>query len=122
MRMFYELPAGNFTVEEMLDKACVRELVETDRYCRDYGHFEQERACWFEDGKVFIETSPVVRMYANYGYRVAKPINAEAGELVTRAEFPWDEKYQWIRITIVDEHGKRACTNAYFPDQLKEEE
>lgn len=77
---------------------------------------------WFEDGKVVIETSPVVRMYANYGYRVAKPINAEAGEYVTRAEFPWDEKYQWMRVTIVDEHGKRACTNAYFPDQLKEEE
>jgi hypothetical protein len=53
MKMFYELPVGELSIEEMLDKACVRELVETDRYCRDYGHFEQERACWFEDGEVF---------------------------------------------------------------------
>lgn len=53
MKMFYEIPAGNFSSEEMLDKACVRELVETDRYCRDYGHFEQERACWFDDGQVY---------------------------------------------------------------------
>ena len=53
MKMFFEIPAGNFSSEEMLDKACVRELVETDRYCRDYGHFEQERACWFDDGEVY---------------------------------------------------------------------
>lgn len=53
MKMFYEIKQGNNTVEEMLDKANVRELVETDRYCRDYGHFDQERACWFDDGEVF---------------------------------------------------------------------
>ena len=53
MKMFYEIPAGNFSMEEMLDKACVRELVEIDRYCRDYGHFDQERALWFDDGEVF---------------------------------------------------------------------
>jgi len=39
--------------EEMVDKANIRELVETDRYCRDYGHFVQERACWFDDGQVY---------------------------------------------------------------------
>jgi hypothetical protein len=53
MRMFYELPMGNMSMDEMLSKACVRELIEIDRYCRDYGHFEQERQCWFEDGQVY---------------------------------------------------------------------
>lgn len=53
MKYFYEIPQGNGSDAEMLDKMRVRELVETDRYCRDYGHFEQEAACWFEDGEVF---------------------------------------------------------------------
>ena len=43
MKMFWELPMGNVTDAEMLDKMRVRELVETDRYCRDYHHFEKER-------------------------------------------------------------------------------
>lgn len=53
MRMFYQLPVGISSDAQMLDKARVRELVETDRYCRDYGYFDQERACWFDDGQVF---------------------------------------------------------------------
>ncbi len=53
MEYFYELPMANLTPEELLDKARVRELVTQDRYCRDYGHFQQERACWFDDGRVF---------------------------------------------------------------------
>lgn len=53
MRMFYELPMGNLCDAEMMDKARIRELIEFDRYCRDNGHFEQERQCWFEDGQVF---------------------------------------------------------------------
>lgn len=53
MKMFYELPMGNLSDAEMMDKARVRELVEYDRYCRDYSHFAEERACWFDDGEVF---------------------------------------------------------------------
>jgi len=53
MKMFYELPMGNISTEEILDKARVRELVEYDRYCRDYGLFDEERKCWFDDGQVF---------------------------------------------------------------------
>jgi len=53
MKMFWELPMGNLSDAEMLDKMRVRELVETDRYCRDYSLFEKERTCWFDDGEVF---------------------------------------------------------------------
>ncbi len=53
MKMFWELPMGNCSDEEMLEKSRIRELVETDRYCRDYGHFEKERTCWHDDGTVF---------------------------------------------------------------------
>ena len=41
MKMFYELPMGNLSDAEMMDKARVRELVEYDRYCRVYSHFAE---------------------------------------------------------------------------------
>lgn len=53
MKMFFDCSNELQTAEEMLDKAYIRDLVETDRYCRDYGHFDQERACWFDDGQVY---------------------------------------------------------------------
>lgn len=77
---------------------------------------------WFEDGKVVVETSPAAKIYANYGCRKVRSVNPEEGETVTRGEFPWDDSYRWIRVTVVDERGKRACTNAYFADQLKDAE
>jgi len=53
MKMFYDLPIGNISQEEMLDKMNIRELVEFDRYCRDYLLFKQEKTCWWDDGQVF---------------------------------------------------------------------
>lgn len=53
MKMFWELPMGNLSDEEMMAKMRIRELIETDRYCRDYGHFEKEATCWHDDGTVF---------------------------------------------------------------------
>lgn len=53
MKMFYELPAANGSDAEMLDKMRIRELVEYDRYCADYGLKEQERELWFKDGRLF---------------------------------------------------------------------
>jgi hypothetical protein len=67
MKMFYEVPMGNPSETEVLDKVRVRELVEFDRYCRDYGLFPQERACWFDDGEVFATwfKGPIDRFIAN---------------------------------------------------------
>jgi hypothetical protein len=53
MKMFYELPMGNISNEEMMDKLRIKELIEFERYCRDNSHFEQEKTCWWEDGQVF---------------------------------------------------------------------
>ncbi len=53
MKMFYDAPMGQLDQQTMLDKANIRELVEYDRYCRDYGYFDRERSLWFDDGKVF---------------------------------------------------------------------
>lgn len=53
MKMFYELPMANLSDEEMFEKMRIRELVEYDRYCCDYGHKQEERQLWHEDGRLF---------------------------------------------------------------------
>jgi hypothetical protein len=51
--MFYEVPMVNTGDEEVLDRMRIRELVEYDRYCTDYGLKEEQRRLWFEDGRLF---------------------------------------------------------------------
>ena len=53
MKFFYEQEMCNLSSQEMEDKARIRELIEYERYCRDYGLFEQQKECWFEDASVF---------------------------------------------------------------------
>ena len=73
MKMFWELPTDNLNDEEMLEKIRVRDLIETDRYCRDYGHFEKERACWHDDGTVFATwfKGPIDEFIANSAKRAS---------------------------------------------------
>ena len=50
---FYELPMGNIENKEIIEKQKIRELVEYERYCTDYGLKEQREKCWFKDGEIF---------------------------------------------------------------------
>ena len=50
---FFELPMGNIKEKDIMEKTRVRELVEYERYCTDYGLNEQREKCWFQDGKIF---------------------------------------------------------------------
>ena len=43
---------------------------------------------------------------------------AKDGETVSEARFRIPDKYEYIRLTVTDERGKHACTNAYFLDEL----
>ena len=102
MKMFWELPMGNCSDEEMLDKMRIRELVETDRYCRDYSHFEKEAECWHDDGTVFATwfKGPIKEFLANS----ARPGKAPSSHKI-------DNVMVWLK-------GKRAiaeciCTIDY---------
>ena len=55
MTMFYDMPMVNLPDDVMLDKERVRELVEYERYCRDYSDYgtkAAERKLWFDDGRI----------------------------------------------------------------------
>ena len=78
-------------------------------------------ALWFEDGKVHIECSGARRITANYGVRRGRKVEAR-GELITSASFPFDPDDNYIRITVEDENGLHANTNAYFADEVYKED
>ena len=43
---------------------------------------------------------------------------AEEGESVTEATFRVDPKDGYVRVEVIDHHGRPANTNAYFCDEL----
>ena len=53
MEWFYGLPMGQNNMEEMLEKFNIRELIEYERYCRDYEHFDEERRLYHDDAVVW---------------------------------------------------------------------
>lgn len=52
-QLFYHAPMGRSTPAELLDKCNIREVVEFERYCRDYEHFEEERKMYHDDAKIW---------------------------------------------------------------------
>lgn len=73
---------------------------------------------WVEDGRVHIECSPADRIFMTCGARHADIKFAENGKLITETEFEIRPECGYFRLTVVDEKGKHACTNAYFPGDL----
>jgi hypothetical protein len=71
---------------------------------------------YVEDNMVHIKCSPVDRISCTYDKRAAGIVLAEGGELVTEASFQLDSELGYFRITVRDEKGNVACTNAYFPE------
>lgn len=52
--MFYQAKMGQNTLEEMLDKANIRELVEFERYCRDQKLWDEMRKCYHDDAQIIV--------------------------------------------------------------------
>ena len=75
-------------------------------------------ALWFEDGKVHITFEPARKAFITKGVRGAKIAEAQDGGLITEAVFDVEEDDIYFRITVETPDGKRAYTNAYFPDDI----
>jgi len=71
---------------------------------------------YVEDGTVHVKCSPADRITWVYERRGAGSVMAEDGELVTEASFKLNHELGYFRITVRDEKGNVACTNAYFPE------
>ena len=73
---------------------------------------------WYEDGKIHIRCSAADRICCNYKTRSAEIALAENGELVSEATFNFPKERGYARITVIDEKGRHACTNAYFAEDI----
>ena len=72
---------------------------------------------YFEDGKVYISSSPAQKIFITKpGKNVA--ISKEENELIKEACFDIERDDGYFFITVVGDNGKKAYTNAYFPDEL----
>ena len=73
---------------------------------------------WFEDGRLHISCSPADTVRLTCGKKRTQVCYAENGILLTQADFEISPDDRYVRITVLDENGKAAFTNAYFTDEL----
>ena len=73
---------------------------------------------WYEDGKVHVKCSDADSIVLTADIRFTYPIFAEGNNSVNEAELVVSPRCKWFRITVTDKKGRRACTNAYFIDEL----
>lgn len=72
---------------------------------------------YYEDGEVYISTSPAQEIFiVKLGKNVTRV--KEEGKLVTEAHFNVCDDDGYFFITVVGPDGKKAYTNAYFPDEF----
>jgi len=62
--------------------------------------------------------SPAVKVSINTDRISAGVVYPEEGKKLTEAEFTLRTDIRYVRLTVMDEQGKHACTNAYYLDEL----
>lgn len=87
------------------------------------GHFYASRGpaiheLWFEDGKLHITCSDARRIIMSTGIRTTRVVNAQPGQALNAAEFEVHSEDVYVRLTVWDDKGMYAATNAYFVDEL----
>lgn len=73
---------------------------------------------YYEDGKVYITTSPAEKIVMHCGCRRAFSAYREKGKRLAAASFSIPDDAIYIRFSVEDKRGKRADTNAYFTDEM----
>lgn len=74
---------------------------------------------WFEDDMIHVTCSPAERVMLTCGRRRADiALQSDTGEPVTHAAFKIFPEDKYVRLTVVNEKGLPANTNAYFTDEL----
>ena len=109
---------GAFTVikaEKLEYKAVTDALLAGNFYASQAPEIKE---LYFEDGMVHIKTSPAKRILINTGRRRAFAAYPKDDGFVTEASFEVFPEDVYIRLTVEDEKGLHANTNAYFTDTL----
>lgn len=113
---------GGFTVikADKLDYESIIKALEDGNFYASFG--PEIKNLWYEDKKICVECSPCQRIQFNTAITLSHAVKAKDGELLTYAEFPVDPSYGYVRVTVVGDKGQKANTNAYFLDEIMNEE
>lgn len=103
---------------EKLDYRTITKALQDGHFYASQGPEIQE--LWYEDGEIHIVCAPAKRIAFTFGTRRTMAFNAESGEYLTYAHVPVAENSIYVRVTVTDENGKPANTNAYFVDELNQ--
>ena len=90
------------------------------------GHFYASQGpeiydLWIEEEMLHITCSPAEKIVLSGTARIMEYEYAQPGQKLTGAVLPIHREHKYIRVTVIDEKGKRANTNAYFLDELFKE-
>lgn len=109
---------GGFTMikAKALDYKSVIEALLSGDFYSSMG--PEIKALYIEDNKLMIKTSPVEKLYVMMQGRNCYKKLVNPGESFTEAEFELTGKEGYIRVSVKDEKGLRADSNAYFMDDL----
>lgn len=83
------------------------------------GHFyasqgPEIRELYVEDGVIYAACSPAREIVFTCGNRKAKRIRANEGEVLTEGSFALEEGSRYVRVTVIDQQGRPADSNAFF--------
>lgn len=109
---------GGFTVikaEELTYEKIINALEKGEFYSSQGPEIKE---LWFEDGIIHIKTSPAKRIDFVFGSRKAKTSLPENDGFIDEAECEVPENSIFVRISVKDEKGLPADTNAYFVEDL----
>ena len=103
---------------EKLDYRTVTKAMENGHFYASQG--PAIHSVWFEDGEIHVECDPAFSIKFSYGSRRGKGVFAD-GKVLTHASAPVAANDIYVRITVTDEKGRPANTNAYFVEDLLRE-
>lgn len=108
---------GGFTVikAKKLDYRTIADALVKGRFYASQGPAIDE--LWLEEDTVHVKCSPAREIFLNTGVRRTAFARAKEGELLTEATFRVRPEDVYFRLTVIDEAGKPANTNAYFTDE-----
>ncbi len=73
---------------------------------------------YVEDGKIKVKCSPAKHIHFSSNSRYAQTFFNEDGGLITEAEYEILPEVKYMRVTIIDDHNRHACSRGYFIDEL----
>lgn len=103
--MFYQCKMGENTLEDVIDKVNIRELIEFERYCRDYKLWDEMRRCYHDDATVVVS------------WMTGTPDEFVAGsKRMNASKAPAKHK---VFDTIIWKNGKRAVAECITAIQIR---